>query len=677
MADPEESDRMETRDDELARIGNRNERRPVGGSHVGLGMISEWLRRTSKWGELAAPAAAVGLALWISTPAWGTGPFHGVDSIAHAIRVTFGVENIFARGHLDGWFPGVFLGHQHFLFRGPGLSLIVALVRLLTFGQLPTIAALNLVTLGCFVLFPLAVVFLARSLGIGRRESGIAGILSLLVSNPFGVGIHGLFEMGLMENQVGAVFFCFALGSLMRVASGASAHWVVVGAMALSGLAVSHLLSTLVLSVFATLYVPWFVTKPKVRNLARLLLTGALSAGLAAFWLMPLLAHRDLHGAVAGPAMTGLLETLSHVARGELLFRPRVLPVVLAGWAFVAFRVWIHGEWRVISHVVVASAYLVLTFVSFRLLPTDVTAQLPIRGQGYAAVLATFPLAYLLVAATRPLGVFGEALAISAAAALFLVPLGPLRQVVRPLSDPAPPLQEAAAVLARVVPNGARFASPTGYPAEAAGYGFYHPAWWLAWRSGRNCLTGLALESTSTPWVIQVPEDMSRQPPDEAADALARLGVTHVVAPSASLVDHLAASSRFRLVWDFPPMGIFAVSPRTGHPHPSSLFATEQPAAAVLQGVGPEEWRFEASSEQPTPATIAIAWSPKWQLTLNDHPHPLGRSPDGLLTLMLPPGTSRIALAYRRDGWDRLGLILTALSVGGVLGWLGFSRKFA
>jgi hypothetical protein len=613
------------------------------------------------------------LAVWVSLPAWGASPFHGVDSIAHAIRVTFGVEEIFARGHLDGWFPGVFLGHQHFLFRGPGLSLVVALVRLVALGGLPTVAALNVTTLGCFVLFPLTVIFLARSLGIGRRESGIAGILSLVVSNPFGVGVHGLFDMALMENQVGAVFFCIALGSLVRVAGGASSRWIGVGALAICGLGVSHLLSALVLSVFAALYVPWFVTKPRARNLLRLLATGALAAGLAAFWLVPLTAHQNLRGAVAGPQMMGLLETLSRVARGELLLRPHVLPFVLAGWTFVAWRSWAHRDWRGFSHVVVPSGFLLLTFESLRLLPNDVTSQLPIRGQGYAAVLATFPLACLLVTATRSLGALGEVLAVSAATALFVVPLGPLRQLPRPFPDPAPPLQQAAAVLARVVPDGARFASPSNYPSEATAYAFYHPTWWLAWRSGRNCLTGLSLESTSTPWVIGVPETLDRQTPDESANALARLGVTHVVAPSASILHHLSSSPRFRLVWSSSPLAILAVHPSAGHPDPSSLVATEHPARATLLGSGPEDWEFEVSTERPTGATIAIAWSPKWHLTLNGHALPSEKSPDGLITLALPSGTSRITLDYRRDAWDRLGLTLTALSVGLMLAWLGVS----
>jgi hypothetical protein len=121
-------------------------------------------------------------------------------------------------------------------------------------------------------------------------------------------------------------------------------------------------------------------------------------------------------------------------------------------------------------------------------------------------------------------------------------------------------------------------------------------------------------------------------------------------------------------------MGILAVQPRAAHPDPSSLLATEHPARATLLSAGPDEWRFEVSSERPTRATIAIAWSPKWHLTLNDRDLPLEKSPDGLITLMLPSGSSRVALDYRCDLWGRLGMILTVLS-GTILAWLGFSRR--
>jgi len=70
------------------------------------------------------------------------GPFAGVDVIAHVRRVTFGVERLIPHGRLDGWYPGEHLGYQLYLIRGPGMSLLTALIKAASLNRLPTVAAL-------------------------------------------------------------------------------------------------------------------------------------------------------------------------------------------------------------------------------------------------------------------------------------------------------------------------------------------------------------------------------------------------------------------------------------------------------------------------------------------------------------------------------------------------------
>lgn len=120
---------------------------------------------------------------------------------------------------------------------------------------------LNLAVIGCFVTFPLTVAFAASSLGLCRRAAGLAAVLALLVSNAFGVGIAGLFGVGLLENQVGAQAFFLALGALMRVAVDPRTRWIILASGALAALMVSHLLSTLVLALFTVLYLPWILAR--------------------------------------------------------------------------------------------------------------------------------------------------------------------------------------------------------------------------------------------------------------------------------------------------------------------------------------------------------------------------------------------------------------------------------
>src|SRR5207302_11449165 len=64
-----------------------------------------------------------------------------------------------------------------------------------------------------------------------------------------------------------------------------------------------------------------------------------------------------------------------------------------------------------------------------------------------------------------------------------------------------------------------------------------------------------------------------------------------------------------------------------------------------------------------TTATIALAWSPKWHASVDGRSVPLEPSADQLLTLALPAGTHRLALDFRPDAWDRLGVAVSALTL--------------
>ena len=74
--------------------------------------------------------------------------------MAHLVRADFGIPQIVAHGRLDGWFPRFILGHQEFLFNGPGLTWLMALVRALTFGAASNEAALKAVVVASFAALP-------------------------------------------------------------------------------------------------------------------------------------------------------------------------------------------------------------------------------------------------------------------------------------------------------------------------------------------------------------------------------------------------------------------------------------------------------------------------------------------------------------------------------------------
>src|SRR2546423_10222917 len=130
--------------------------------------------------------------------AWGGRPPAGDDVMAHLTRADFGLGHFgsfFGHGRLDGWFSRFMLGHQEFLFYGPGFTWLLGLLRVLTFGALSTTGAMKVVTVASFVGFGPAAAFLARPLGLSPLASGLAGILALAVNNVFGVGLDSMFTI--------------------------------------------------------------------------------------------------------------------------------------------------------------------------------------------------------------------------------------------------------------------------------------------------------------------------------------------------------------------------------------------------------------------------------------------------------------------------------------------------
>jgi uncharacterized membrane protein len=266
---------------------------------------------------VAGPAVAVTLALVLIRAVVGGRPPAGEDVMAHLIRADFALPHLVARLRPDGWFPRLVLGQQEFLFNGPGLTWLVGAVRILTLGTLSTTGALKVVCVASVAALPPAVAFLARSYGLTRPAAGLAAVLSLLVSSPYGPGLQGLFRVGLVPNQVGAVLFCLALGAIVRTLDGPgrSGHsrapgaarwrgpgWPSLAAGAGAGLLVTHLISALILAVFVALTVAARAVAGRVswRALGRLAAVAGGTAGLAAFWLVPLVAHRSLHGVYTG-----------------------------------------------------------------------------------------------------------------------------------------------------------------------------------------------------------------------------------------------------------------------------------------------------------------------------------------------------------------------------------------
>lgn len=665
----------------------------------GLASFRRWLGKPERTALAVASVVAIGLAIWLTAGVWGNRAPAGVDVMGHLARAEFAVRHLIGEGKLDGWDPTFILGYQEFLFLGPGFTWAVAIVHALSLGLLSIEGAFKVVVLGSFVAVPLSVSFLARSFGLGAWASGVAGVLSLAVNNNFGgVGLQGLFEIGLIPHQFAAPFFFLALGGALRLLQQPNKRWTIFTAAVLAALLISHGRSVVILGVFLVILLGTMLVNPGLRALLRpsqndaanggaedcltrkglvqLMVAGVAALGLAAFSMIPLAAHWDLQGPGTAWGKVGFSERLGDIWDGQTLLRPGVATLAAAGLVYGLVRV-LRGRPYALPLVVLPLAYLFVAHSSVELWPDSVFGQqLPDRGLGFAGVLAMLPLAPLLA---RLFGFFlgplGGPAALAGAVAIVVLPLGPTRDLAQQMPAAVPQMTAAARELARVVPDGARFVTQRDYPVEFANTGVPHPDFWLPWASGRNTLNSFSSESSTRASPAYEPEHILDRPPEVVADSLSRLGVSHLVTITDEAADQIAGSSRFEQTWRSSPLAIFAVTSEAGQPEPGALLTADAPIGATLVRAEHEHVIIDVDASQPTEAAVAIGWSPKWHGQLDGAPVELESTEDGLLAVDIPEGGHRLVLDFQADKWDSVGRLLSLLFFGALIFWVFRGRS--
>src|SRR4029079_11900794 len=158
------------------------------------------------------------------------------------------IAHLVAHGRLDGWFPRFMLGHQEFLFNGPGVTWAASFIPALTFGTLSNSGALKVLAIAAIAAEPLAVAYFARSFGLDRVTGAIAGILALTATVGYGLGLEGQFVNGLLSHQVGAIPFFVSFGAVLRAYDEPSRKRSILAAVALAALAIPHLISVMILA---------------------------------------------------------------------------------------------------------------------------------------------------------------------------------------------------------------------------------------------------------------------------------------------------------------------------------------------------------------------------------------------------------------------------------------------
>lgn len=628
-------------------------------------------------------ALAVGLVIW---QAWGlkaSGPPVGDDMVAHLIRAEYAINNFLAAGRPDGWQTSFALGYQQHLFIGPLLTWFVAIIYAASFGTLKIVTAYKIVIVLLMAALPVSSFYLARSFKLDRKTAGLASLLSLTVNSPYGgIGIQGLFGVGLTANLIGAIAFCFALGTLLRLADYPSKPRALLAGVGIALLTVSHGISMILLCVLMSVLLVLIVLESRMhalrgydgiadfdscikemeRFVPYIVSACLLAFALSAWILIPLMVHLDLRGMITGWGHTPLVQRAGDIWHGRILFAPGTAPWILIGICYCLVRSF-RGQKLALPLALGPILFLLLGELFFLVSPGNVVSQqIPNRGLGYAGLIGMYCLALFIADATRRLGIWGNIIVFSAVLYFTVAPLLEWRKNIRTV-NPTPVALAAAHELNRRVPPSARYVMQRDFPQEISQFGMSHPDFWMAWQSGKNTLNVFNVESSVTPVPAYYCDTMITESPEIAADKLAGYGVTHVLLINTQKAPGMLVSPRFLKVWDSPPMAILSVSPVAGQPEPSSLLTCSVPVQAARTNSDPEHIMLRTNSLSDGVATVAVAWSPKWSAKLDSVPLSLTKDQEGLLSFPLSKGSHTVTLDFCKDVWDYTGITISILTI--------------
>ena len=627
-----------------------------------------------------APLVGAYLGAWMVRRMWGPGLIAGADSTAISTRTDRTIRDVFAHGHLNGWSPYFSIGHDAFLINPPGFTVIIAAIRVASFGQLSTIGAIKIAVLASFVFLPLAVASFARSVGADRRVASLTGILSVVVSLFAGFGIRGVFETGLYPFQIAAPLFFFALAAIVNTACEPSIRRATIAALWIAALVLTHILmATVLVYCAACALLVMYLSRRATFGLssgAALVGAGVGAAGLCAVWLFPFVQHRHLAGRAATWLPPAFHEQIADVVKGRRLYDSALSNLVIAGWIFVV-AVALRGRRRGLIPCAIATGSIVSVHVVRGLYPGDVTSQMPWRSLTSIGVIALIPAATMIVALSdwfsgllqhagrrfEPIAVIGrhrplvaEVLGIAVCTAL-VFGIDDRASLPGDLSEPIPEMHQTAQSLRTLVPVMGRFAVEEDFPSEIGRLGVIAPARWLAWASGRDELNVFNPELNQGGAGSAAREIHSADP--GVAQHLASLGVTHIVSTSDDAALRLRQSDGLTLVETHGSLRIWQTS-ATDRVDPRALLSVDAGTLeASYERQSNEHHRFVANVSERTTVGIAIAYSPRWQLTIDGRSATPTAYGDGRIKFELDAGRHDIRLDYGTDWRTVVGALVS------------------
>lgn len=656
----------------------------------------------ARYRSLLVPLALFLLGMWLTRHVWGGIAPEGDDLPYHLSRAQFGWSSIFRTGHLDGWSPRFGAGSQAFLLYGPGLAIVFSALRVVTFGLISDGAAMAVIMTVSYAAAGPGVWWVARSLRMSQLASGLAGLAGLCVSVPFGVGIAGTFDLGLVPNQLAVPMFLGALGLILRICGSTLGdspeplpqrhrHRMALGAgLLIASTVVTHPQSAVALALTLVFAVPFVLLHHNARwqpALEGLVETGIVTIVASTWWLVPLAVDHEPRAPLSDWGTPPFWTRVNELVTGKLLFTSPIAALVTVAVAVLLVqlstprsRVWRQGLG---PGVVLTPIFLLLAGFAIRNrwgAGADVASSLPNRLVGYIGLLLALPLGLFLAEAGATALRGARRATWLLPAAVVIVAIDPnlihASNAARDVPAMPPAVTAVSKALSADMEPWSRFAfaQENGFRGS---FGILHPEFWIAWEARRNTVGDLGGNAVS-PFDNYLQDHIFDGYFTNAPRRLADAGVTHLLVGPTDLPKMSAPEwSEWKLVWSGGGTSMFRRTAPAGQPAADSQITTSAPSDIRLTRYGPERLVWSKRGGPATDAVIAVAAFRKWHVRVDGQEIPSSATArpstgggEGLITVHLPAGSAEIEATFERTWSDYAGLVVTvAGALALIWGW--------
>jgi hypothetical protein len=626
---------------------------------------------------------AMGIALWLHRRALGDGPMRGDDTLA-LIRRTEAAHSIWSSGHLDGWIANVALGHEAHLTNPPGFDIVLGLVRLVSFGQLSVQQAMGLVAVLSVMALPVAVGHFARSLGLTPMVAVVAGMVSLVPSSFTGGGMHGMYITGLFPFQLAQPLIFVALASWVRCIrhlhghGGAHRGAVVAGAWS-AAVVLVHPISAVTLTLLIALAAVGLaigerriITGADIATVAKAI---AVTVGLSAMWLFPMVVHRDVAGASATwtPPVPG--DLLLEIWRGQKTLPGWLAQFAVLGWIASLIAALTGRRRAAFAAFLGPCAFFAASALNALLgQHNDLALQLSWRSLVPCTIIGLMPLAWVigtLLEQVKNVQQFAWPFVLAALIAGTIAKLpDSLKDLPNTIGVAPEGYDQVVSTLRQSVAPDTRFATQPESDDRLNNVRITHVARYLGWASQLNAINIFNPELNRSMGAGYIVDRYRDTDPSEVARQLRRRGVSVLVLHDPAVWGLYVANPNFAVLAETSVAVVLRVQPDGDETAPS-LVTFPAGGTASLVRAGSQGYAWDIDASQAGQIELAVGWSPRWSAKVDGRTVPFVEAPDGLIGVPVTAGQQSVELHYSLGDSGWLGLAVTMLT--GI--WLVFGRR--